>query len=118
ETRTDESLFQTRSVTQVAWSNNPANDALGVQIVLYRIYRKKSGESDTLYRLCGEATAGAYKFLDTDVDKEESYVYTVTAVDSQGHESPIIAGQSTSLAFEKPRASPSALKRGKLTDKF
>lgn len=118
ETKIDESLLQSRRVAQVTWSKNPANDAIGVQIVLYRIYRKKPGESDTAYVLCGDATASAYKFLDTDLGKDDVYVYTVTARDSQGHESPIVDGQSSSVASEKRRASPAAIKRSRLADRY
>jgi PKD repeat protein len=114
-TQRDESLFQSRNVNQVTWAQNPANDALGVQITLYRIYRKKAGESDAAYRFNGEVTGSVYEFLDTDTDKNNEYAYTVTSCDGQGHESPIVGGQGSSVTFEKRRASPFAIKRGKFT---
>lgn len=117
EIKIDESLFQSRRVALVTWSQNPANDALGVQIVLYRVYRKKPGQSDAAYLLCGEVTAGVYKFLDTNIGKDDVYVYTVTARDSQGHESPIVDKQASSVALEKRRASPAATKRSRLADR-
>jgi PKD repeat protein len=116
ETKIDESLLQSRRVTLVTWSQNPANDALGVQIVLYRVYRKKPGQSDAAYLLCGEVTAGVYKFLDTDIGRDDVYVYTVTARDSQGHESPIVDEQAPSVALEKRRGSPATIKRGAPAD--
>ena len=117
ETKIDESLLQSRRVTLVTWSKNPANDALGVQIVFYRVYRKKTGESDAAYLLRGEVTAGVYKFLDTDIGKDDVYLYTVTARDSQGHESPIVDERASSVAREKRKGSPSTIKRGAPADR-
>jgi PKD repeat protein len=114
ETKTDESLLQSRRVTQVTWSKNPANDALGVQISKYRVYRKKPGDSDAAYEFSGEVTGQVYKFLDANVGKNDVFVYTVTACDSQGHESPIVGGQSPSLDAEKRQELPAAVKRGGL----
>jgi fibronectin type 3 domain-containing protein len=88
-THADESLFQTRYVTEVTWERNPANDALGVQIVLYRIYRKKISESDKAYRVIGEVTGDTYRYLDKDAGGNNIYSYTVTGLDNMGHESPL-----------------------------
>ncbi len=117
ETKIDESLLQSRRVALVTWSKNPANDALGVQIVFYRVYRKKLGESDTAYLFCGEVTAGVYQFLDTDIGKDDVYLYTVTALDSQGHESPILDKQGSSVVREKRRGFPATIKRGATADR-
>ena len=117
ETKIDESLFQSRRVTLVTWSQNPANDALGVRIDFYRVYRKKPGESEAAYLLCGEVTAGVYKFLDANIGKDDVYVYAVTARDSQGHESPIVDGQGVSIIREKRRGSTATIKRGALSDR-
>jgi PKD repeat protein len=92
ESHKDESLFQVRFVIQVIWERNPANDNLGVQIVRHRIWRKKAGETDYAYQPVGEVSGDVYSYLDSDAGSEESYVYTVTACDNQGHESPIIGG--------------------------
>jgi chitodextrinase len=117
QTHADESLFQTRYVTQVTWERNPGNDGLGVQIVLYRVFRKKTGESDTFYKAIGEVSGDVYLYLDRDSGKD-TYVYTVTGRDNQGHESPIVAGQGTSISLEKPRIIPTVVRRGKTTEKF
>jgi PKD repeat protein len=98
-THVDESLIQTRTVTEVTWERNPANDALGAQITLYRIYRKLSSENDSAYLAIGEVTGAIYRFIDTMVTGPANYTYTVTALDSQGHESPL-GGQAVS--FNKP----------------
>ena len=117
EIKVDESLLQSRKVAQVTWSKNPANDDIGVQIAQYRVYRKKPGESDAAYLLCGEVAGSVYKYLDTNIGKNDVYVYTVSARDSQGHESPIAGGQASSAALEKRRASPAPIRRGRLLDR-
>jgi PKD repeat protein len=116
QTHADESLFQTRYVTQVTWERNPANDALGVQIVTYRVFRKKIGESDTFYRAISETSGDTYLYVDKDSGKD-TYEYTVTGRDNQGHESPIGAAQQTSGILEKPRAS-TIVRRVKVTEKL
>ncbi len=98
-THADESLFQVRYVTEVTWERNPANDGLGVQIVLYRVYRKKPSQSDSSYRSIGEVTGDAYKYLDKGAGAPDEYTYTVTAIDNRGHESPI---KSTADSFTNP----------------
>jgi len=92
ETHKDESLFQTRYVNNVSWDRNPANDAMGVQIVLYRVWRKKAGENDLAFQVIGEVTGDVYSFLDRDTGSDGAFVYTVTSRDTQGHESPIVSG--------------------------
>jgi PKD repeat protein len=89
----DESLLLSRYVTEVTWQKNPENDALGNQVTLYRIYRKRSTEGNNAYTLVGEVTASTYLFIDTDpyASGKDTFSYTVTAVDNQGHESPISA---------------------------
>jgi len=89
-THADESLFQTRYVIEVTWEKNPENDKLGVQIILYRIYRKKEEENNNAYRVIGEVTGDTYRYIDKDAGGKNIYSYTVTAVDNQGHESPIV----------------------------
>lgn len=92
ESHKDESLFQTRYVNSITWERNPANDPLGVQIVLQRIWRKKAGEVDLAFKPIGEVTGDVYSFIDKGAAEENSYVYTVTVLDSLGHESPIVGG--------------------------
>jgi len=98
-THADESLFQTRYVTEVTWENNPANDALGAQVVLYRVYRKKTSQGDSSYRSIGEVTGSIYRYLDTGGGATNEYAYTVTSIDSSGHESPF---KVTADTFRNP----------------
>jgi PKD repeat protein len=92
QTHVDESLFQTRYVTEVNWDRNPQNDQLGVQIVLYRIYRKKTAEIYNAFVPIAEVAGDVYRYLDTKAGGKDLYTYTITAIDNQGHESPITEG--------------------------
>jgi PKD repeat protein len=88
ETYADRALFYTRYITDVRWDGNPENDSIAT-IVGYKIYRKKSQDAATAYRLIDEVGASVRTYRDYDVGGTGLYAYTVTAVDSQGHESPI-----------------------------
>jgi len=92
ESYRDESLFQTRYVNSITWERNPANDALGAQVVLQRVWRKKAGETDLSFIPVGEVTGDVYSFIDKGAGAEDAYLYTVTVLDSLGHESPIVGG--------------------------
>ena len=96
----DESLFFSRYVTEIYWERNPKNDNIA-EIVFYRIYKKRLGESDVAYRCIGEVDANTFNFRDTDVDKEGIYVYTVTSLDSEGHESPIVESTGGAILNDK-----------------
>ncbi len=114
QTHRDESLFQTRHVCQVTWNRNPANDNLGVQVVLHRIWRKKAGEPDVAYQLIGEVSGDSYAFLDAAAGLQDAYTYTVTVRDSQGHESPIVGEGGNRVLSEPVRSFPGLSRRGKL----
>lgn len=88
ETFVDQSLFQSRFITEVHWEKNPRNDEIAL-IVLYRIYRKKTQESSAHYEFIGDVNAETFLFKDVNVKNKDMYDYTVTAVDNAGHESPI-----------------------------
>jgi chitodextrinase len=117
ESHKDESLFQTRFVSNVSWERNPANDSLGVQIVLHRIWRKKTGESNLAFKLIGEVTADVYSYIDKDAGSDNAYFYTVTVRDSQGHESPIGGGGGSASLIQPTKDSRPLFRRDKLGDK-
>jgi PKD repeat protein len=102
ETHKDESLFQTRIVNNLSWERNPANDSLGVQIVLYRVWRKKTGEGNLAYKLIAELGGETYSYLDRNVDADDAFVYTVTLRDNHGHESPIVGGAAAVPGLVQP----------------
>ncbi len=93
ETHLDEGLFLTRYVTDVRWDPNPQNNQVaaktGLPIVKYRIYRKKVSEDDRSYRYLAEVKADTFFYRDANVGGVNLYSYTVTTLDSAGHESPI-----------------------------
>ena len=117
ETHKDESLFQTRYVNQVNWDRNPANDNLGVQIVLHRIWRKRAGETVHAFQPVGDVTGDLYSYLDSDAGSENSYVYTVTACDNQGHESPIVSGAGNPSLIQPNRDYQPLWRRSKIGEK-
>jgi len=88
ETFSDESMFLTRYITNIKWEKNPNNSAIA-EIVLYRVYRKENQAEPTSFKYIGEVDAQIFTYDDYDVEKKDQYSYTVTAVDSLGHESPL-----------------------------
>ena len=85
---TDESLFMTRTVADITWTANPDNDAIAA-IAKYRIYRKKAGDEDGAFNAYVEVSGSTFKYRDVKVTAANEYVYAVTAIDGQGHESPL-----------------------------
>jgi len=90
---------------------------LGVQIVLQRIWRKQTGEIDLAFEPVGEVTGDVYSFIDKSAGSENSYVYTVTVRDSQGHESPIVSGGGNPGLLQRDKPSLPFFKRDKLGEK-
>ncbi len=88
ETFSDESMFLTRYITNIKWEKNPNNNAIA-EIVLYRIYRKENQAEPASFKYIGEVEGQIFTYDDYDVEKKDKYNYTVTAVDSRGHESPL-----------------------------
>jgi len=88
ETFTDESLFLSRYIIEVYWDRNPKNEGIA-EIVKYRIYRKETNEDNKFYSFIGEVKGDTYKYRDYNVKEKNIYAYTVTALDRQGHESPL-----------------------------
>jgi PKD repeat protein len=88
ETFVDQSLFQTRYLTEVSWEKNPKNDGFA-QVVAYKIYRKKTGQPASAFSLIAKVEANTFRYTDSKVEGRDLYAYAVTAVDSSGHESPI-----------------------------
>jgi hypothetical protein len=88
QTFLDRTLFFSWYLTEVRWDKNSENDKIAT-IVKYRIYRKKPDEGLTAYTSIGEVGADSFMYRDFDVKGKDLYTYTITAIDSQGHESPI-----------------------------
>jgi len=102
ESQPDESLFRVRFLNIVSWRKNPANDAIGAEIVTYRIYRKKQAEPDSAYRAISDVTGSTFTYTDksvADAADKGLYAYTVTSLTADGKESPIMAGSAGALAL-------------------
>ena len=95
ETFNDESMFLTRYIVNVKWEKNPANNGIA-EVVLYRIYRKENNADPTSFAYIGKVDAPFLTYDDYDIEKKDKYSYTVTSLDSQGHESPIVTSSSES----------------------
>ncbi|MBM3296338.1 MAG: PKD domain-containing protein [Candidatus Aminicenantes bacterium] len=113
QTFVDESVFLTRYVTEVTWEKNPQNDRFN--IVTYRVHRKNQGESGG-WKCIGQTTADVFRYLDTDVKQKDIYAYSITAVDSEGHESRIGAQADPPSGGEAqsfPESPPDRARKGK-----
>jgi PKD repeat protein len=95
ESFTDVSLFQVRTVTDVVWEHNPANDEVA-PVARYRVYRRASG-SAAAYMVCGETDGSAVLWRDTDVASAGQYEYAVSSLDAEGHESPLSSAAASKL---------------------
>ncbi|MCX6561128.1 MAG: PKD domain-containing protein [Candidatus Aminicenantes bacterium] len=84
----DKSMFQTRSVTEVTWAANPANDAVAA-ITKYRVYRKRTDDDDSIYLKVADVDGTVFAYRDTKMAAGATYVYAVSALDASGHESPL-----------------------------
>jgi len=114
QTHVDESLFQTRYVNEVKWDRNPQNDQLGAQlgfqIILYRVWRKKTAELYSAFVPIAEVSGDNYTYLDKKAGGKDIYAYTVTAVDNKGHESPIVEANLSQQSDVKDNRSPNRIR--------
>jgi hypothetical protein len=78
-------LFYKEKINTISWKQNPLNEA--VTILSYKIYRKKSNESDSSYNLVTTVNGSTFEYKDRKLPINEKYSYRLTAVDSQGNES-------------------------------
>ncbi len=93
ESHPDESLFRTRYLNIITWARNPANDAIGATITTYRVYRKEKTDPDSAYAAIGDVSGTALTYTDKTVKtltEKDLYAYTVTSINNEGKESPII----------------------------
>jgi PKD repeat protein len=88
DSHTDRSMFQSRTVNEVTWAANPANDAVAA-ITKYRVYRKRTDVDDQTYASIAEVEGMVFAYRDTKVATGSTYVYAVSSLDAAGHESPL-----------------------------
>ncbi len=99
----DESLFMSRTVTDITWAANPANDTIA-PIVKYRIYRKNPSEDDAVYKVYAEVDSNTFAYRDRKVSAPNQYVYAVSALDGQGHESPLGGAPNNTIGEQDAKA--------------
>jgi hypothetical protein len=87
KTIVNNSLFRKEKINRISWQTNPLNDA--VTIAQYNIYRKRTDQEDSAYKLIGSVTGSSVEYQDRRLSFSESYMYVIKAVDSGGYESGI-----------------------------
>jgi subtilisin family serine protease len=85
EQHTNRSFLQTEYINELTWESNPYN--VDKNISLYRIYVVDVEGGGQLTRL-GEVDRSTFTYLHRRVNKREPVTYAITAVDSEGNESP------------------------------
>jgi uncharacterized repeat protein (TIGR02543 family) len=85
KTVANSSLFRTEKINVISWRSNPLNEP--VTVAQYNIYRKKSGQSDSDFKLIGTVAGGVVEYQDRRLSFSESYVYVIRTIDSGGFES-------------------------------
>lgn len=91
ETLINRAYLYREYINQITWDPNPLNQE-DFEIVNYRIYRKLKGQINSSYHQIAEVPASDFTYRDRHLpskDEAESFEYTVTAVDSDGQESPL-----------------------------
>lgn len=79
-------LYRRNKTIVLDWKNNPKNTGL-MDIVYYRIYRKKSGESE--FKAIKTILYPDDNYSDNDIDPEANYIYAVSAFNSKDLEGPL-----------------------------
>ncbi len=77
-------------INLLSWRANPDNQG-AFDVTTYRIYRKRRGQADDGFMLIMEVPSGQIELLDRSLagrQEAENLVYAVSAVDSDGKESP------------------------------
>jgi PKD repeat protein len=96
----DESLFKIRYLNVVTWEKNPANDSIGATISTYRIYRKRRAEPASAYGAIADVSGSTFIFTDKTAKtaaEKDFYAYTVTSLNAEGKESPILGSSAGSF---------------------
>ncbi len=87
ERKENSNLFSKVYVYKVSWNKNPANAALGANIVEYKVFRKRTSEGHFSYLTTVNASDNNLYF-DKSLKKEKiDYQYAIVAVDDKGRES-------------------------------
>jgi hypothetical protein len=85
KTVVNSSLFRDEKINVISWARNPLNNA--VTIAQYNIFRKKTSEADSTYKLIKSSGAGVFEYQDRKLSFSDQYQYVITAVETGGFES-------------------------------
>lgn len=88
ETVINKAYFFQEHINIVSWGANNQNNGL-FTVTTYRIYRKQTGEEDTQFVLMGEVDSSQFEYIErgfATADEAESFVYGISAVDSDNNE--------------------------------
>lgn len=80
-------FFKGYTLNSLTWAANPDNTERELVITAHRVYRKTSTEDDTQWARIAEVAGTVYKYEDRNIPANSDYVYAVTCVDDQEHES-------------------------------
>jgi hypothetical protein len=79
------SLFRKELLNVVSWQDNPLNGP--VSVVRYNIYRKSTGQDDSLYKKIAWVLSSEFEYRDRKLATGAAFDYRITAVDADGTES-------------------------------
>jgi len=85
----ERSFFKNYVLNALTWTANPENTEKGIPVSFHRIYRKGRAEDDSKWTRIAEVAGNVYSYNDRDITAASDYVYAVTCVDDQEHESKI-----------------------------
>jgi hypothetical protein len=89
EKTVERGFFSSYTLNALAWTANPDNTERGLTITAHRIYRKNRSADDTAWARIAEVGGAVYKYDDKPVPADSDYVYSVTCVDDNEHESKV-----------------------------
>jgi hypothetical protein len=82
-------FFHSYTLYALTWEANPDNIQKGVTVTAQRIYRKARTEDNTKWTRITQVSGTVLKYDDRNVSADSDYVYAVTCVDDNDHESKI-----------------------------
>jgi hypothetical protein len=87
--RTERNFFHSFTLNALTWTANPENTEKGITITAQKIYRKSRTEDDTKWTLITSVAGTVLNYDDRNIAANSDYVYAVTCVDDNQHESKI-----------------------------
>lgn len=86
---TERSFFHKYTLNSLTWEANPENIEKGVIVTAQRIYRKGRSEKNTKWVRIAQVEPTVFAYADNPVAEDSDFVYAVTVVDDNEHESVI-----------------------------